>query len=74
MKRTWVIVLATLGLLGLAGLIALYLWLGSLIKAGVERIGPLVTSRQATSYSKRACLDLAQTMPVCSLALKPSFS
>jgi hypothetical protein len=43
MKRTWVIVLVTLGLLGLAGLIALYLWLGSLIKAGVERIGPLVT-------------------------------
>ncbi len=43
MKRTWVIVLVTLGMLGLAGLIALYLWLGSLIKAGVERIGPLVT-------------------------------
>ena len=43
MKRTWVIVPASLGLLGLAGLIALHLWLGSLIKAGVERIGPMVT-------------------------------
>ncbi|MDE3017568.1 MAG: hypothetical protein KGO52_13235 [Nitrospirota bacterium] len=43
MKRTWVIVLTALSLLGLAGLIALYLRLGSLIKAGVERIGPLVT-------------------------------
>lgn len=43
MKRTWVIVLTALSLLGLAGLIALYLWLGSLIKAGVERIGPMVT-------------------------------
>ncbi|TAJ10066.1 MAG: hypothetical protein EPO61_04950 [Nitrospirae bacterium] len=43
MKRTWVIVLAALCLLGLTGLVTLYLWLGSLIKAGIERIGPQVT-------------------------------
>lgn len=43
MKRTWLIALTALGLLGLAGLITLSLWLGSLIKAGVERIGSLVT-------------------------------
>jgi hypothetical protein len=43
MKRTWLIVFAALSLIGLTGLIALYLWLGSLLKAGVERIGPMVT-------------------------------
>nr|MBI3611898.1 hypothetical protein [Nitrospirota bacterium] len=48
MKRTWLITLGALGLLGLAGLLVLPFWLGSFVKAGIERIGPLVTKTQVS--------------------------
>jgi len=43
MKRPWMIALLTLGLIGLLSIVGLSLWLGALIKAGVERLGPHVT-------------------------------
>ncbi|MEW6542714.1 MAG: hypothetical protein AB1411_03790 [Nitrospirota bacterium] len=43
MKRKWLVVLLVLGLVGLAVLVTLSLWLGSVIKTNIERLVPPMT-------------------------------